>query len=185
MKMKTSTWASLVLAVMVASGLIGCGQSREKKWERMTDQFVECVPASVTEQQRREIAGLLETFWARAQRGEVYEEDVNKIESKLRSYIDAGTIEPDSLAYFMALVGYNSYRKDPRYNLPERIVDHPTLNPDAAIMVFGSDSTGPRAQLMYRVPRADSTAGAPRSDTTKAPSKKERLDGKKQTDPIR
>lgn len=163
----------VVLAVVVAtlSGLDGCGESREARGRRLTKQFVACVPDSLTDQHRREIAGLLDTFWKRVEMGEVYEEDVAKVESKLLSYIDEGSIDVDTLAHFMALVGYTSYRKDPRYNLPERIVDHPTLNPDAAIVFFGADSTGPRARIYYRVPGPDSTADTTGSDTTKAPSK--------------
>jgi hypothetical protein len=137
----------------------------------LTKDFVKCVPDTIPKSQREEIAGLLDVFFTRAKAGEVYDEDIAKIETKMRTFIDGGWIDPDTLAHFMALVGYSSYRKDPRYNLPERIVDHPTLNPDAAIVLFGRDSTGPRAQLYYKVPGADSTADTTKADTTKAPSK--------------
>ena len=161
----------LAVAVATLSGLDGCGESREAQGRRLTKKFVACVPDSLSDQHRREIAGLLDTFWKRVEMGEVYEEDVATVESKLISYIGEGSISVDTLAHFMALVGYTSYRKDPRYNLPERIVDHPTLNPDAAIVFFGEDSTGPRARIYYRVPGPDSTADTSGTDTTKAPSK--------------
>lgn len=169
--MKTTIRVLLAFAVTLISGLDGCGESREGRGRSLSKQFVACVPDTLRDQKRKEIAGLLETFWSRVEMGEVYEEDVAKIESKLVSYIDRGKIDLDTLAHFMALVGYTSYRKDPRYNLPERIVDHPTLNPDAAIVFFGADSTGPRAQIYYRVPDPDSTADTTGADTTKAPSK--------------
>jgi hypothetical protein len=161
----------LAVAVATLSGLDGCSESREARGRRLTKQFVACVPDTLSDQHHREIAGLLETFWKRVEMGEVYEEDVATVESKLVSYIDEGSINIDTLAHFMALVGYSSYRKDPRYNLPERIVDHPTLNPDAAIVFFGADTTGPRARIYYRVPGPDSTADTSGPDTTKAPSK--------------
>jgi hypothetical protein len=123
------------------------------------------VAASITLLLCREIRDLLEVFWARVDMGEVFEEDIEEIEAKLQQYVDAGRIGGTELAYLMAQVGYYSYRKDPRYNLPERIVDHPTLNPDAAVIMFGADSTGPRMGLYYKVPDADTTA-----DTTKTPS---------------
>jgi hypothetical protein len=169
--MKRRVWILVALAVAALSGLDGCGESREDRGRRLTKQFVACVPDSLSDQHRREIAGLLDTFWKRVEMGEVYEEDVATVESKLHAYIDAGWIDVDTLAYFMALVGYTSYRKDPRYNLPERIVDHPTLNPDAAIVFFGADTTGPRARIYYKVPVVDSTADTTGADTTKAPSR--------------
>lgn len=176
--MNTSIRVFLALSVVALSVLTGCGESEEARRKRLTAQFVACVPDNVTDQQRREITGLLETFWSRAGSGEVYEEDVVAIESRLLSYVEAGRIEADSLAHLMALVGYNSYRKDPRYNLPERIVDHPTLNPDAAILFFGRDSSGVYTQMYYRVPEPDTTSDKSGPDTTRAPSKKERPDPK-------
>ena len=169
--MKKYSWVLPVLAAIVLSGPNGCADPEESRWNRLTKDFVACVPDTVPEPRRREIAGILEVFFTRAKMGQVYDEDVAKIESKLATYIDGGWIDADTLFHFMALVGYSSYRKDPRYNLPEGIVDHPTLNPDAAIVFFGKDSTGPRARIYYRVPDADSTADTTKVDTTKAPSK--------------
>jgi hypothetical protein len=170
--MKKALWALLVLSAAALSGFGACGNSTEAQHRHLTKQFLACVPDSVGDSHRDEIKGLLETFWARADMGEVYETDVAKIESKMHVYIDRGRINADTLAHFMALVGYSSYRKDPRYNLPEKIVDHPTLNPDAAIVMFGADSTGPRARIYYRVPGPDSTADTTAGDSTGADTKK-------------
>lgn len=161
--MRRVIYALLAVTFALSLGLDGCGDSVSRERKRLVKQFMACLPDSLTDDHRQEIRGLLEVFWARVDMGEVYPEDVELIESKLHQYCDAGRIDGKDLVYFMAEVGYYSYRKDPRYNLPERIVDHPTLNPDAAIIVFGADSTGPRMQLYYRVP--DSL-----TDSTKTPS---------------
>lgn len=180
--MKKVIWVTVAVSIALSLVLAGCGDSQSGRRGRLLKQFVACVPDSLTDEHRREIEGLLDLFWARADMGEVFEEDIEEIESKLQQYIDAGRIGGKELTYLMAQVGYYSYRKDPRYNLPERIVDHPTLNPDAAIVVFGSDSTGPRMQLYYKVPRADTTADTTAStysdttsDTTKTPSEGGRI----------
>jgi hypothetical protein len=180
-------WATVALGVALSLGLEGCGESESSRRDQLAKRFIACVPDSLTDKHRREILGLLEQFWGRAEMGEVFEEDIEEIESKLQHYIDIGRITGEELVYLMAQVGYYTYRKDPRYNLPERIVDHPTLNPDAALVVFGADSTGPRMQLYYKVPSADSTADTSAvttpdttadaaSDTTKTPSQGGRKD---------
>jgi hypothetical protein len=175
--MKTTVILGLAVAIAALSGLDGCSESRDARWDRLTKEFVACAPDTLTDEHRREIAGLLETFWTRARVGEVFDDDIALVESELQRFIDADGIEADTLLHFMALVGYNSYRRDPRMNLPEGIVDHPTLNPDAAIVMFGDDTTGTgnRVQMYYRVPGADSTADSTGADTTKAPPKKGRL----------
>lgn len=169
--MKRFLCALPLIAAFVLAGLDGCADREEARWNRLTKGFMSCIPDTMPEPRRQEIEGLLETFFTRANMGLVYDEDVARVESKLMMYIDGGWIDPDTLVHFMALVGYSTYRKDPRYNLPERIVDHPTLNPDAAVVFFGRDSTGPRARIYYRVPDPDSTADTTGTDTTKAPPK--------------
>jgi len=176
--MKKAVWFVLALTLAVAPGLSGCGGSTGAKRDRLAKDFLASVPDSLTDEQRKEIAALLETFWTRADMGEVFTEDIEEIEANLQRYADAGQIGSEELLKLMARVGYYTYRKDPRYNLPEQIVDHPTLNPDAALVIFGADSTGGRIQMYYRVPSADSTADSTAgssADTTKAPSEKGRL----------
>jgi hypothetical protein len=132
---------------------------------------VDILPDSLPEAHVAEIRNLLQTFWTRADMGEVFQEDVETIEGELEKYADLGGISGSELLHLMASVGYYTYRKDPRYNLPENIVDHPTLNPDAALIVFSPDSTTPY-RMYYRVPGADSSADSTTDSTqTKKPTK--------------
>jgi hypothetical protein len=149
--------AAVFLGLVLVVCIDGCGDSVSRERDKMVGQFLACTSDSLGDEHREEIRGLFRQFWARADAGDVFEEDIVKIEGTLRRHINAGRIITDSLLYFMAEVGYYTYRKDPRYNLPERIVDHPTLNPDAALIQFGGDSTGPGIRMFYRVPGADST----------------------------
>lgn len=161
--MKTYVRIAAVFCAAAVFCLDGCGNSVERERERMVDRFVACTSDSLGDTHRAEIRGLFDQFWARADQQQVYDEDVVEIEKDIHRYIDAGRITTDSLLYFMAKVGYYTYRKDPRYNVPERIVDHPTLNPDAALIQF--DQGGIR--MFYRVPR-DSTADSTAADSAAA-----------------
>jgi len=162
--MKDFVWRIAAVAIAVALVAHGCGESAQKRRDVLADRFMASVPDSVGPEKRQEILGLLDVFWTRVDDGEVYEEDVVEIESRLGHYADAGGIGSQELLHLMAQVGYYTYRKDPRYNLPEGVVDHPTLNPDAALIQFGADSTG-GIRMFYRVPG---------KDTIKAPSQGER-----------
>jgi hypothetical protein len=160
--------AALGLALLIC--VDGCGDSVSRERDKTIKQFLLCTSDSLGDAHREEIRGLFEQFWARADNDQVFDEDIVKIEAGLQRHIDRGRIGADSLLYFMAEVGYYTYRKDPRYNLPERIVDHPTLNPDAALIQFSGDSTNPGIRMFYRVPRPDSTADSTAGDK-KTPDK--------------
>jgi hypothetical protein len=166
--MKKILYFVFVVLAALSINLDGCGNPEARQRKRLVKQFVGCVPDSLDDERRQEIQGLFDTFWERVDMGKVFPEDADSIEAKLRRYVGAGRISGKDLTYFMAEVGYYSYRKNPRYNLPEGVVDHPTLNPDAALIIFGADSLGPRMQLYYRVPSPDTTA-----DTIKTPSAEE------------
>jgi hypothetical protein len=145
-------------AVLSAAFLIcldGCGDSVARNREKQMDRFLACTSDSLGDRHREEIRGLFRQFWARADNNQVFDEDILLIENNLQRYIDSGSISTDSLLYFMAQVGYYTYRKDPRYNVPEGIVDHPTLNPDAALIRFGTDG---KIEMFYRVDSSDSTS---------------------------
>lgn len=123
---------------------LGCsGRSSEAaEREKLTEKFMECLPDSLDDARREEILALFELFWSRVDRELVYPEDAKEITTKLRAYVKAGRITPSDLLYYMAQVGYYTYRMDPRYNLPEGVPDHPTINPNAALIQVERDSLG-------------------------------------------
>lgn len=162
--MKRAVCCLVVVSIALGLCVESCVNSPTKKRKQLAKRFVACVPDSLGDDHRREIVQLLDTFWARADMGEVYMEDVQEIDARLQHYADAGRITGEQLLHLMAKVGYYTYRKDPRYNLPDGVVDHPTLNPDAALIQFGADSSG-GYRMYYRKPSAD---------TTKAPSQEGR-----------
>jgi hypothetical protein len=165
-----ATTAVLIALLLCADG---CGNPETRRRDRLAGRFIEIVSDSLPAAHLEEIRTLLATFWTRADLGEVFDEDIEEIEGDLEKYADLGHIDGEQLLNLMARVGYYTYRKDPRYNLPERIVDHPTLNPDAALIVFSPDSATPY-QMYYRVPSADSSADSTADSTkTKKPSKGE------------
>ena len=140
------TFLSLYLCIALAAALswVGCSGRSSQAGERdkLTKQFMECLPDSLDDARREEILALFDLFWNRVDRDLVYPEDVEEITTKLRGYVEAGRITPSDLLYYMAQVGYYTYRMDPRYNLPEGVADHPTINPDAALIQVGTDSLG-------------------------------------------
>ena len=122
----------------------GCsGQSFETAQRaKLTKQFMKCLPDSLDDVRREEIFALFDLFWKRSERELVYPEDIEEITEKLKEYVKAGSITGKDLLFYMAQVGYYTYRMDPRYNLPEGFADHPTINPNAALIGLVPDSTG-------------------------------------------
>jgi hypothetical protein len=159
-----------VVATLAVCWVAGPGCSRDSvgaERHKLVKEFLGCIPDSLGDQRREEIVGLFERLWYRDEQGQVFPHDIREITADLRRYVGAGTIEADTLLYFMAKVGYYTYRKDPRYNLPEGVVDHPTLNPDAALIRFDPDSIGRRLQMYYRVPKDSSKTKAPQAEPKK------------------
>ncbi len=134
----------LVLVLSAAVNWAGCSNrsATTAQREKLTRKFMACLPDSLDDARREEIQALFDMFWKRAERELVYPEDIEVVTSKLRQYVKAGRITPSDLLYYMAQVGYFTYRMDPRYNLPEGVPDHPTINPDAALVEIGRDSLG-------------------------------------------
>lgn len=134
----------LFAALGILANAVGCSQHRSEaaKREKLANKFVACLSDSIDDVRREEILQLLDLFWRRVDGGKVFPEDEAEIMTKLRKYVDAGAITSSDLLYFMAQVGYYTHRKDPRYNLPEGIPDHPTINPNALLLKPVTDSTG-------------------------------------------
>jgi len=160
---KKLTLAILVFWAVSAVLSGSCARSPSAEGRALSKRFLAVLPDSLDLAHRQEIKGLLETFWQRVEQGDVLPEDAREVTQKLRGYIEGGRIPGQELLHFMALVGYYSYRKDPRYNLPDGVVDHPTLNPNAALVRFSPDSTGGSWQLYWLNPKL-------KPDSTKTPS---------------
>lgn len=105
---------------------------------RLTKDFVSVLPDSLGEEKTDEIDGLVRLFWKSCEFGRVFPEDEVEIESRLRNAVDRKYIGGRDLVVLMARVGYYTYRG--QAGLPDGEVDHPELNPDAAIYPVQPDS---------------------------------------------
>ena len=103
--------------------------------------FVAVVSDSITRgDDLQEIHQLYYLFYGRADEGKIAQADIDYITNKMAGYVKQGHIGRKELDYFMAEVGYRTYKNDPRYN-PDSTVDHPVLNPKAGMVKTGWDST--------------------------------------------
>jgi hypothetical protein len=131
----------IVIAIGVAIFALQRRELPQAKRDDLVSQFVSMVRDSVhTSDDLQEIHGLFYLFYGRADAGKVAPEDVDYITDKLAGYVHAGRVTRKELDYFMAEVGYRTYKGDPRYN-PDRTVDNPVLNPDYHALKVGFDST--------------------------------------------
>ncbi|HEU4928836.1 MAG TPA: hypothetical protein VFU38_03330 [Candidatus Krumholzibacteria bacterium] len=134
---------AVILAIVIIAVAIAL-QKRESpqgKRDDLVAQFVALVADSVHDgDDLQEIHLLFNQFYGRAEMGKVAKADVDFITDQLASYVNQKHITRKELDYFMAEVGYRTYKGDPRYN-PDSTVDHPVLNPEAGMVKFGFDST--------------------------------------------
>lgn len=131
----------LVVAA-IAAGLTW--QRREApaaRQDRMVRAFLAVLPDSLPSEHRLEIQQLFHVFYTRAGRGEVPGEDVDRITNEMARHTERGRITASELVRFMADVGYTTYKSDPRYNVEDGSVDHPVLNPEAAMYPARFDSS--------------------------------------------
>ncbi len=142
--MKTRLFGfGVILALVVGVAVIALQrrESPQAKRDDLVVQFVAMVSDSVHDgDDLQEIHQLFNQFYGRADMGKVAAQDVDFITDKLASYVDKKHITRKELDYFMAEVGFMTYKGDPRYN-PDSTVDHPVLNPEAGMVKFGFDST--------------------------------------------
>jgi len=130
--------AALVIIAGIVAGVIWQNRNDpEARRTRLVERFLAAVPDSIDAQRRDEIRGLMETFFARADRGKVAIDDLKEITDEMEAAAERGSIDRASLQYLMAQVGYYTYKLEPEFTGGQ--VDHPTLNPKAA-MVSLSDS---------------------------------------------
>ncbi len=129
--------AGIVVFLVVASVVAGIAWQRRDsaaaRQDRMVRAFLAVLPDSLSSEHRLEIQQLFHMFYLRAGRGEVAKEDVDRITNELARHTSQGKIAPNELLHFMADVGYTTYKGDPRYNLKDKSVDHPVLNPSSAM----------------------------------------------------
>ncbi len=131
----------LVVAGIVATLLWQKKESPQGQRDDLVAKFVAIVSDSISDgDDLQEIHQLFYLFYGRAEAGKVDPSDVNMITDKLAGYVKKGRIGRKELDYFMAEVGYTTYKNDARYN-PDSTVDHPVLNPEAGMVKFGFDST--------------------------------------------
>lgn len=131
----------LVVAAVVAGIAWQRRESPAVRQDRMVRAFIAVLPDSLPSEHRLEIQQLFHLFYQRAGRGEVPKEDVERISNELVRHTERGRITATDLVHFMADVGYTTYKGDPRYNLWDKSVDHPILNPESAVYPLRFDST--------------------------------------------
>jgi hypothetical protein len=131
-----------LLVAALAAGLVWQRRaSPEAKREQMVEQFIVTLPDSLDDDHILEVRQLFYLFYLRADQGKVNPETVQEIDGKLASWVEKGGIGPRDLVHFMAEVGYSTYKDEPEYNLEDKSVDHPILNPKSAMVSPGFDST--------------------------------------------
>jgi hypothetical protein len=137
--------AGIVVFLVVAGIVAGIAWQRREspaaRQDRMVRAFIAVLPDSLDSEHRLEIEQLFHMFYMRAGRGEVAKEDVERITADLTRHTAQGRISSTDLVHFMADVGYTTYKGDPHYNLPDKSVDHPVLNPESGVYPLRFDST--------------------------------------------
>ncbi len=131
----------LVIAALAAGAVWKRHESPEAQRERLVREFLGVLPDSLDSEHRLEIQQLFYTFYLRADKGLVPRKDVDAIDAELTRHIHEGRITASDLVHFMAEVGYTTYKGEKRYNLEDGSVDHPILNPKAAVIPLKFDST--------------------------------------------
>lgn len=135
-----------ILVLIVIAGVVAAiaWQRRESPQGQRDDlvaSFVALVSDSVKSgDDLQEIHQMFYLFYGRANAGKIDPRDVAAITDELAGYVNSGRITRKQLDYFMAEVGYTTYKNDARYN-PDSTVDHPVLNPAAGMVKTGFDST--------------------------------------------
>ncbi len=159
----------LVIAAIVAAIAIQKRESPQGQRDDLVARFVAIVSDSVSSgDELQVIHQLFYLFYGRAEAGKIASEDVESITDKLADYVDAGRISRKELDYFMAEVGYTTYKGDPRYN-PDSTVDHPVLNPEAGMVKLGFDSTQFDSTFWREFEEWKKDQGVEFSDTARPP----------------
>jgi hypothetical protein len=133
----------IVIAVLAAgAGLVSCGKKSSRAHrEQLVEQFIKILPDSLDDAHIAEIRKLFYVMWERDKIGKVKPETMHETTNELAGYVKKGEINQKELIRFMALVGYNTYKDDRKYNLEDGSNDNPILNPKSANVAMRFDST--------------------------------------------
>ncbi len=136
----------VVAAVVVALAAVGVvavvrHETPRERHARRVEAFLRCVPKELDAARRREVRELFSTFFDRVERGVVLAVDVDTVEAAIDSVLARGRLSRPLLVRIMAQVGTFAWRGDPRFRGTDSGIDHPELNPDAAVKYpLGPDS---------------------------------------------
>ncbi len=141
--MKQRLIAFLVIVALAAgAGLVSCGKhSSRGQREKLVEQFVKILPDSLDAAHIAEIRKLFYTMWEREKLGKVKPETIQETTDELAGWVKKGKINQKELIRFMAQVGYNTYKDDKKYMLPDGSNDNPILNPNSSRVSVKFDST--------------------------------------------
>jgi hypothetical protein len=131
--------AALAAGVSVSSCSRGT-PSRASR-EKLVEKFITILPDSLDAAHIAEIRKLFYMMWEREKLGKVKPETIKETTDELASWVQKGHINQKQLIRFMAEVGYNTYKDDKKYTLPDGSNDNPILNPNSAHVSLGFDST--------------------------------------------
>ncbi len=159
----------LAIAAVIAGIALQKKESPQSKRDDLVAKFVAVVSDSISRgDDLQEIHQLFYMFYGRADAGKVAPSDVAMITDKLAGFVKAGRISRKDLDYFMAEVGFTTYKNDPHYN-PDSTVDHPVLNPEASMVKVGFDSSQYDSTFWREFEEWKKEHGEEFSDTAQAP----------------
>jgi len=141
--MKTRLIAFVVIAALAAVMSVYSCQNKPSRAERdkLVEQFIKILPDSLDDAHIAEIRKLFYTMWERDKLGKIKPESIKEITDGLESWVRKGKINQRELIRFTSLVGYNTYKDDKKYSLPDGSNDNPVLNPNSARVPLKFDST--------------------------------------------
>ncbi|HKW13756.1 MAG TPA: hypothetical protein VJS69_04635 [Candidatus Krumholzibacteria bacterium] len=141
--MKQRLIVFVVIAALAAGvSVYSCSnQPSRSSREKLVEQFIKTLPDSLDAAHVTEIRKLFYTMWEREKLGKVKPETIKETTDELSSWVKKGHINQKELIHFMAEVGYNTYKDDKKFMLPDGSNDNPILNPNSARITMGFDST--------------------------------------------
>jgi hypothetical protein len=97
--------SALVIAAVVVIAIRSSAPSGGKELKKLISGFMDSLPEEITVEQRDEIRGIMDRFYAKAVSEGVDPESASRIEIELRGYVENRRITKNELYVFMAEVG--------------------------------------------------------------------------------